>query len=435
MRTIQQLRRGSASSIGGRGIPPWWLVWLVFLPFGAPVIAALLQSHPSPLRLVASLVGAALFLGIYVWTAWQNGRDLASPTPLAPPPEALLWLPLALMTALAVLLVEADGPGWGALFIFTIAAAVGRLPLRQALLAIGALMLLIVVGGWRDGMGSGDIAQAALAGGVTAAATLTVVQSVRTNRKLRMEREEMARYAGVAAERLRIARDLHDLLGHSLSLIALKSELAGRLAPVAPEQAVAEIRDIEGVARTALQEVREAVAGYRQPTLAVELRAAREILAAAGINYRVEGEDDVIGRLAPAVEATLAWAVREGVTNVIRHSRAHACHLRIFATAEIGRVEIVDDGATASGSPLLTTLGADYGGSGLRGLAERVAALGGRCESGPLPAGGFRLAVWLPLGGRGSDPLVMEGPVASLGPPAFSDGPTTTQGARLASGP
>jgi two-component system sensor histidine kinase DesK len=146
------------------------------------------------------------------------------------------------------------------------------------------------------------------------------------------------------------------------------------------------------VARTALHEVREAVAGYRQPTLADELHAAAEILAAAGIAYSCDGAPRA---LSPAAEAVLSWAIREGVTNVIKHSRARRCIISFTGDEEYVGVELRDDGRGAS-SPL-------DGGSGLRGLRERVAARGGRCEAGPLPEGGFRLSVSLPLDGSSDD--------------------------------
>ncbi len=224
---------------------------------------------------------------------------------------------------------------------------------------------------------------------------MSMVRFNQTSRELRSAREEIARLA-VTNERLRIARDLHDLLGHNLSLIALKSELARRLLTVAPERAATEISDIETVARTTLQEVREAVASYRQPTLASELQGAQEILAAAGIAYRYEGDAEIIATLPASIEAALSWVVREGVTNVIRHSRAHHCTIRLNRSSNTVRVEVIDDG---SGVPLtVTSTGSLTGsGNGLRGLSERVSALGGSCEVGPRKEGGFRLAVALPL--------------------------------------
>jgi len=201
----------------------------------------------------------------------------------------------------------------------------------------------------------------------------------------------------IEAERLRFARDLHDLLGHDLARIALQSELAEALVLAAPDQAIVAMREVGDAARTALREVRAAVAGYRRPTLASELRGAGEILAAAGIAYRHEGE---VGALPPAVEAVLAWAVREGVTNAVKHSRARHCTVRVTREGGYAGVEVCDDGtgagtgSCADGPGALTS---GEGGSGLPGLAERAAAEGGHCKAGPRPSGGFCLSVMLPV--------------------------------------
>jgi two-component system sensor histidine kinase DesK len=228
------------------------------------------------------------------------------------------------------------------------------------------------------------------------------VRQVAAVAELRAAREEIARLA-VAEERLRFARDLHDLLGHSLSLITLKTELAGRLLPDAPEKAAAEIQDVEGVARRALREVREAVAGYRQPTLDRELYGARETLEAAGISCRIENR---VGVLPNALDAVLAWTVREGVTNVIRHSRARRCEILLTRDGDEVRAEITDDGRGSSpeGTGVIT-------GSGLRGLAERVESSSGGFEARSLPEGGFRLRVSLPLRGGAN----LGGPVSRAG--------------------
>jgi two-component system sensor histidine kinase DesK len=197
-------------------------------------------------------------------------------------------------------------------------------------------------------------------------------------------------------ERLRIARDLHDLLGHNLSLIALKSELASKLLKVAPERAASEISDVESVARSTLEEVREAVSNYRQPTLTNELHAASEILAAAGIAYHYQGADIAPEALPTPLEALLSWTVREGVTNVIRHSHARQCTIRVARDQQSAAVEVLDDGSGRTPQPEMAAT-AGKGGNGLRGLQERVAALGGKCETGPRATGGFRLAVSVPL--------------------------------------
>jgi two-component system, NarL family, sensor histidine kinase DesK len=184
---------------------------------------------------------------------------------------------------------------------------------------------------------------------------------------------------------LRIARDLHDLLGHSLSVIALKSELARKLVERDPPRAVAELDDVQSVTRTALAEVREAVQGYRRLALAEALETAQTALAAAGIDCELADADVAL----PAdVDAVLAWAVREGTTNVIRHSGARRCEIRVRAGLEGAAVEVVDDG---SGDDRR-----DGGGSGLAGLAERASRERGRIEAGPRPEGGFRLRVIVP---------------------------------------
>ena len=151
-----------------------------------------------------------------------------------------------------------------------------------------------------------------------------------------------------------------------------------------------EVHDIEGVARQALREVRDAVAGYRQPTLVEELAGAGEMLEAAGISCRIENEASVLPN---AVDAVLAWAVREGATNVIRHSRARHCQILVAREDEEIYAEISDDGEGSQkgngGAP----------GNGLSGLAERVATFAGRVETGSPADGGFRLHVSLPGAG------------------------------------
>jgi two-component system sensor histidine kinase DesK len=279
---------------------------------------------------------------------------------------------------------------------------------RAAQLLI-ALALLEAAVGWLTALGLFQIGQAVIYVIVVGAVTMSMVRFSLTRRELRLAREEIARLA-VTNERLRIARDLHDLLGHNLSLIALKSELARRLLAVAPERAASEISDIEDVARTTLQEVREAVASYRQPTLASELQAAQEILAAAGIAYRYEGDAGISATLPSTVEAVLSWALREGVTNVIRHSRAHQCTVRVKQGSYDICVEVIDNGSGTPPGALPTATPA--GSNGLRGLTERVTALGGHCEARPYDKSGrgFRLAVWVPLAQRHQDAKTQQEP-------------------------
>ena len=203
----------------------------------------------------------------------------------------------------------------------------------------------------------------------------------RMSEQLRVLYEQLA-----DQERLRLARDLHDLLGHSLSLITIKSQLARRLlASGDTARAASEVGDIEGVARESLQDVRRAVDGYRQPGLLSAIAGARTALAAAKITSTIEVDGDP---LPTPVDAALAWAVREGITNVIRHSGAAACSIRLTRDGDEAHLEIADDGPLhAPRAP----------GNGLRGLQERASAQGGRVDAGPLPDGGFRLQLSIPL--------------------------------------
>lgn len=398
MRSVEQPASHTVLAHSRRLIYLAALVYLIWLLYMVQVIAALFASHPSPLLLIASLAGATVFVALYARIAWRNAQRLVDPTPVPLAPVGLaLWWPILVMLALSIVLTSANGVSWGALFIYTCAAAAGRLPVRQALALVVGVMLITVLYSWRLGLSPDKTVGNVLTIFFASVTTITMVWSVATSRQHREERAEMARVNAVSAERLRIARDLHDLLGHNLSVIALKSELARRLVDVAPERAAAEIGDIENVARQALDEVREAVAGYRHPSLAGELAGAREVLAAAGITYHFDRDDGASYRLPSAIDAALAWTVREGITNVIRHSHARSCVISLTQQAGDVRIEIADDGPKASSPYLERAQGGVSAGNGLRGLGERIEALDGHYEAGPRASGGFHLHVEIPL--------------------------------------
>jgi two-component system sensor histidine kinase DesK len=215
-------------------------------------------------------------------------------------------------------------------------------------------------------------------------------QVARSDARLRLAQGEVARLAAVA-ERERIARDLHDVLGHTLTLIVLKAELASRLAESDSARAVREIREVEQVTRTALADVREAVSGYRA-TWDEEVERARALLAAAGVGVEFSGRPET--RLMDrATEEALALAMREAITNVVRHARATNCTVRWVRDGDQDRLEIVDDGGGSAPAADRATEG-----NGLRGLRERIEALGGTVERGAGAAlRGMRLAVTLPV--------------------------------------
>ncbi|MGB8345967.1 MAG: sensor histidine kinase [Ktedonobacteraceae bacterium] len=387
------------------GISPYllWLVWITWLPFLISPISTLIQARP--VGFVVVLCGIALFVAVYLWATWQNVRRLIAALPSTKRTEITKWLTIAVFFVLCVVLVHlgrVSGIELTEPFIFTSAYIGGRLPMVRAVQASIALILIVLIGGRLTGFSWTDLIQGVFLIIVVNFTTICLVRLVTVSQELRRAREEIARLA-VMTERLRIARDLHDLLGHNLSLIALKSELAGRLLKVAPERAATEIGDVEQAARATLQEVREALASYRQPMLASELHAAQEILAAAGIEYRYEGNENLIDALPPAIEAALSWTVREGVTNVIKHSCARQCLIRVTRNKKAVSIEIIDNGTTAEDA-------AGSGGNGLHGLSERVAALGGQFQAGPRAGCGFRVAVSIPLARRNDEAVTRAQP-------------------------
>jgi two-component system sensor histidine kinase DesK len=214
----------------------------------------------------------------------------------------------------------------------------------------------------------------------------TMVSSLnRANRQLRDARALQVQMAA-QQERARVARDLHDTLGHSLSLMAVKLQVAEHLAAVGDHDAVAEVSEVRRLTLQALGEVRDTVSGYRQPTINAELTGARIALEASGITLHLR---DHHGALIPQVEATCGWIIREATTNVIRHSRARNCHISLERDAGNITVSVADDGPTGhhNGS-----------GTGLHGLGERVHALGGLLTAGPAaPSPGFRFSARIPL--------------------------------------
>jgi two-component system sensor histidine kinase DesK len=206
----------------------------------------------------------------------------------------------------------------------------------------------------------------------------------RADSKLRMAHEEVEALAAVA-ERERIARDLHDVLGHTLSVIVLKAELAKRLIASDPARAATEIADVETIGRSALTEVREAIGGYRSRGLVAELEAARGTLASAGVSLQADAKPIDSSSLTAAEETVLALAIREAVTNIVRHARAKTCRLRFVTENGRRKLLVEDDGE----HPLARE------GNGLRGMRERVESLGGslRVER----EHGTRLLIELPL--------------------------------------
>jgi two-component system, NarL family, sensor histidine kinase DesK len=399
------------------------LVWLAFIVF--PLVNAF-GKHGSVLQQGLIIVGAAVFVASYVTiiVTWRGRPNR-------------LTLPLfLLMLGVASALTVGQSSGWGFLFVYG-AACAWLITSKQLGFYVVALCTVLAaaataIAGANGGTVIGFVASTAGIGML-----MLLMGDLRLrNQELSEARAELARMA-VTQERERFARDLHDLLGHSLSVITLKAELAGRMLDDRPADAAREISELEQVARTALGEVREAVSGYRQPTLDRELAGARMALSAAGIEADIQ---QASVSLDPSVEAVLAWAVREGATNVIRHSGARHCTLRVTASLTDAGVEVIDDGVgngagnesetrdagggvsgpgvgtktraragTASSLSMSAgnglsgstanrlSVGAGSGGHGLAGLGERARLVNGTLEAGALPGGGYRLAVTVPV--------------------------------------
>lgn len=350
------------------------LLGLLFL--AGPAVDLAHQSTGAPER-AARALGLAAFVVVYA-SLLPPAAWVARLGPRAPRAG------VAALAALATVLVATGAPGsFLALYVYVVAAAGLVFPSNRA-----AAITLAAAGGVAIGL-----AATGANASTTAWLPLTILaigammaafgRQVRANRELRAAREEIARLAATE-ERLRIARDLHDLLGHTLSLIALKSELATKLVAGDPERAIGELEDVQEVTRSALAEVREAVHSYRRLTLEEALAGAHTQLAAAGIDCELE---ECRAPLPEEVEAVLAWAIREGATNVVRHSGARRCAIRVRADGDLATVEVEDDGQAT----------ADANGGGLAGLAERAARVRGRLEAAALPGGGFRLRVTVPL--------------------------------------
>jgi two-component system, NarL family, sensor histidine kinase DesK len=366
-----------------------WIRAIVYVYLTLPFWSRQLYSGPHSVSAGRLAFLAAATIAMMVLTS-----RLIFTTPMAPREAPWPALIGAVGLSAAILAVGGtNGSNWVSALVIA-GAAIGRSVPTARLAALGAALCTAVGLGVYlvEGMLNSSNTLAFIAPPLAAAFGYSAARRVDLVNKLRETRAELARMA-VADERLRIARDLHDLLGHSLSLITLKAELAGRLLEPDPERAAREVADLERVARRSLGEVRAAVTSYRQPRLAAELAAARHMLAAAGMDCEVHARESL--ELPPATDALLAWTVREGTTNVVRHSGARSVTITVSVTADEVSAEIADDGV-GPGLDAKPLPGEDHG-SGLSGLTERARAAGAEISSGEGPGGkGFRLLVRVP---------------------------------------
>ena len=326
-----------------------------------------IASHAGARVWFFTLLGAVAFLFLYFGLFWVSRR------------QGLLHL--AAMVLLGVAFAKYNG---GATTFFIFAAACGPFVVDTEADGIKVLAAVEVAGGltwWALHLNGWFLLFANGLAFVVGASNIHFAQRNRTNRKLLRAQGEIEHLAKVA-ERERIARDLHDVLGHTLSVIILKSELAGKLMDRDPQRAGNEIHEVEQISRQALSEVRDAIRGYRSQGLVAELAQAKSTLETAGITVKYETARVPLPALQ---ESVLSMAVKEAVTNVVRHAQARNCSLRLGQQNGTCRLEIEDDGR--GGSPAE--------GNGLRGMRERVEMLGGTLRRDS--QAGTRLSITLPL--------------------------------------
>ncbi|MET8233017.1 histidine kinase [Micromonospora sp. NPDC005298] len=352
-----------------------WLlaaVWLFFL--NVPLSTALHQAELWR-RLVGVAALIAFSVGYVLLFEWARRLRQS----LLPIPVGRARSGLALLLAVGLASMPGTGGDWLATLVYVAAAAVFLLPAWEALAAVVVCAVTPalaswLVPGWRTETG---IVWAVL---LASFAMFGVSRLAQRNSELQAAQREIGRLA-VAEERARAARDLHDILGHSLTVVAIKAELAGRLIEVDTGRAAAEIAEVERLARAALADVRQTVGAYREVTLAAELTGARSALAAAGIAADLPAD---VPPLPAEWDRLFGWAVREGVTNVVRHSGARCCTVRVDQDG----IEVADDGRGPS-TP-------DTTGHGLVGLRERARRLDAVVTVGRRPSGGFLLRVHAP---------------------------------------
>ncbi|TYB51480.1 sensor histidine kinase [Nonomuraea sp. PA05] len=368
--TLSQLdvgRGGTAARVSSAA-------WLLLISWP---LWTFLADGPRPPAVVAALGLVAVFAACWMMIMWR----MLSPSAGSPLPWALAGL---IGSGLALL--PLFGAPWAYVsFVFAVSALGASMGTRAFAAAAAATAVVVVAALLWKGVPPSQvwwvplvIAVQAMAGGAMKSMGLLIA-------RLNEARGEVARLA-VENERLRFARDLHDTLGHTLTSITIRSQLAARLAASDAGRAAREMAEVEGAARRALDEVRHAIAGYRAPSLSQELENATRNLGVAGIEVAVSPAD---GPIPADAEAQLAWVVREAATNVLRHSRARRCDIRLGVDGRMAAVEVRDDGCPAGEAP--------GKGNGLTGLAERVGAAGGRLEVGALPGGGYRLYAQIPV--------------------------------------
>ncbi|MFF1632760.1 sensor histidine kinase [Leifsonia sp. NPDC058248] len=362
-----------------RGARRWYPGALIGLLYQiSTVITVWSSSGPLETKLVTTLVLAAVYVGFLVipplfWSSPLSHRVIAV--------LAYFALNLALFPLIGL------AACWTWVYVACVIGMLGLPPLPSILSIVGlgaAQIVIVLAAGVFDD--TWYIALITVSIGIMMFAFSRQIESYR---KLKQAQGEIARLA-VIAERGRFSRDMHDVLGHSLTVVTVKSELARRLVSLDPERAEAEIADIERLSRSALADLRAAVAGYREMSLSTELAAAQAGLAAADIEAHLPRNGDGVD---PDLRELFGWVLREGVTNVIRHSGSRNCWVSVTRDS----LEIEDDGKGMAAVGVVgapdAALVAPAQGTGLDGLTARARQAGARVLVGVSSHGGVRLTV------------------------------------------
>ncbi|MFD3572337.1 sensor histidine kinase [Streptomyces sp. NPDC058644] len=371
--------------------------WLFFLSWASVPLAVTLRRDTVPMVLGCTLIGVALVQCVHVNRTLRRSLDHFLKRAEPPRRDLAVSLALLVMTLGLVLALQTVGGVKAEMLTLALMFAVmpyGQslafaVPIRAFLIRFAVIDAATVAGFAAVGVRGGQLVGTAL---VIAFGTLVSLLSSRCGAwtlsvmwEADRAREVEARLA-VAEERLRFGRDLHDVMGRNLAVIALKSELAVQLAKRGRPEAVDQMVEVQRIAQESQREVREVVRGYREADLAVELAGAQGVLEAAGIDCRVSGSS---AGLSLSVQSALGWVVREATTNVLRHGDAQRCDIALAISEDRTTLVVENDGA-----PEVTSDGST--GSGLAGLRERLSAVGGTLDFASRD-GRFRLAAEVPL--------------------------------------
>lgn len=341
-------------------------IWMVFL--GYPLVA-LLRSDAAIGWIIAGWVGLAAFVVIYV-AGFINGMSYSGGG-LTTAPKPIQWVAFALMIVCAVVTIPAVGGSALSFVPFIMSfASYGLTRTAHWLTLAGAIIVTAAVVFLTPGGLTylSILAIVALLGVVNTVSTWLIIRSA--------EAERLGLELATSEGREAVARDVHDLVGHTLTVVRMKAQLARRLMDSDPERAKAELADIEALTADAIAGVRETVAGVRSASLAEQLGSCRAALQAAGIVVSVEGE---VQALSPAQSLTASWILREATTNVLRHAAARTVTVRIAP----GSLVVIDDGVGTAGAE----------GNGVRGMRERATTAGATLTVAAGTEGGTRVEV------------------------------------------